>query len=398
MFFKKEGKKLKIVGIISEYNPFHNGHVYHIHKTKEALGADAVVALMSGNFVQRGLPSSFTKYERAKIACEYGCDLVLELPLFSSIAPADIFAKNAVSILNKLNVIDYLSFGSEDGIDALSKAHETMKANESKFDELIKKHLTSGLSYSRAYALSFNELTSSDIMSKSNNILAYKYISALDETKSAMKPFAVQRHGPGYNDECDESGIASASHIRSLIYKDEDVSDLVPALPQEKILDLEKYFAYIKATFIREKNLRWCFEYDEDAVNYIKKYIYEAKSYNEFMDMVARKNFSKSKINRFLLAMLLNIDKDSISRDKEYDFIIPLCANEKGKKVLKEIKKQSDVNIISKYKDASNLSHESKLDFDMMVNNDQIYYLMKGMDVKDAYKINLQSIEKNLKK
>lgn len=398
MFFKKEGKKLKIVGIISEYNPFHNGHIYHIHKTKEALGADAVVALMSGNFVQRGLPSSFTKYERAKIACEYGCDLVLELPVFSSIAPADIFAKNAVNILNKLNVIDYLSFGSEDGIETLRKAHETMKANESKFDELIKKYLSSGLSYSRAYALSFNELTTSDIMSKSNNILAYKYISALDETKSAMKPFSVQRHDTHYNDECDDGGIASASHIRSLIYKGEDVSDLVPALPQEKIIDLEKYFSYIKATFIREKNFKMYFEYDEDAVNYIKKYIYEAKGYNEFMDMVSRKNFSRSKINRFLLAMLLNIYKDSVSRDKEYDFIIPLCANDIGKKVLKEIKKHSDVNIISKYKDLDNLSKESKLDLEILVNNDKIYYLMNGMDVKDAYKINLQSIEKTLKK
>lgn len=398
MFFKKEGKKLKIVGIISEYNPFHNGHIYHIHKTKEALCADAVVALMSGNFVQRGLPSTFTKYERAKIACEYGCDLVLELPVFSSIAPADIFAKNAVTILNKLNIIDYLSFGSEDGIEALRKAHETMKANEKQFDELIKKHLTSGLSYSRAYSLSFNELTKTDIMSKSNNILAYKYISALDETKSAMKPFAVQRHGPGYNDECDESGIASASHIRSLIYKGEDVSDLVPALPQEKIIDLEKYFSYIKSIFIREKNFKMYFEYDEDAVNYIKKYIYEAKSYNEFMDMVSRKNFSRSKINRFLLAMLLNIYKDSVSRDNEYNFIIPLCANDIGKKVLREIKKRSDVNIISKYKDLDNLSHESKLDFEILINNDKIYYLMKDMDVKDAYKINLISIEKNLKK
>lgn len=398
MFFKKEGKKLKIVGIISEYNPFHNGHIYHINKTKEAIGADAVVALMSGNFVQRGLPSAFTKYERAKIACEYGCDLVLELPVFSSIASADVFAKNALNILNKLNVIDYLSFGSEDGIETLRKAHETMKANEKQFDELIKKHLTNGLSFSRAYALSFNELTTSDIMSKSNNILAYKYISALDETKSAMKPFAVQRHGPHYNDECDEAGIASASHIRSLIYKGEDVSDLVPALPQEKIIDLEKYFSYIKATFIREKNFKMYFEYDEDALNYIKKYIYEAKNYNEFMDMVSRKNFSRSKINRFLLAMLLNIYKDSVSRDNEYDFIIPLCANETGKKVLKEIKKHSDVNIISKYKDLDNLSNESKLDLEILVNNDQIYYLMKGMDVKDAYRINLQSIEKKLKK
>ena len=383
---------MKIAGIICEYNPFHNGHLYHINKTKEALGVDAVVALMSGNFVQRGLPSAFSKYERAKIACEYGCDLVLELPLFSSVAPADIFSKNAVTILNKLNVIDYLSFGSEDGLETLIKALSLMIKNKNAFDETLKKYLASGLSFSRAYALSFNELTSLDIMNKSNNILAYNYISALNETESKIKAFALQRHGPSYNDAYDENDFASATHIRDLIYKGRDVNNFVPTLPDEKIIDLEKYFSYIKSIFIREKNFKMYFEYDEDTVNYIKKHIYEAKCYNEFMDMVSRKNFSKSKINRFMLAMLLNIYKDNVSRDKEYDFIIPLCANDIGKKVLKEIKKHSDVNIISKYKDLDNLSHESKLDLEILINNDQIYYLMKGMDVKDAYKINLLSV------
>lgn len=383
---------MKIAGIICEYNPFHKGHLYHINKTKEALKADAVVALMSGNFVQRGLPSAFSKYERAKIACEYGCDLVLELPLFSSVAPADIFSKNAVNILNKLNVIDYLSFGSEDGLETLDKALNLMIKNKNAFDEILKKYLSSGLSYSRAYALSFNELTSSDLMSKSNNILAYNYISALNETRSKINAFALQRTGPSYNDAYDENDFASATHIRDLIYKGKDVNNFVPALPDEKIIDLEKYFSYIKSIFIREKNFKMYFEYDEDTVNYIKKHIYEAKGHNEFMDMVSRKNFSKSKINRFMLAMLLNIYKDNVSRDKEYDFIIPLCANDIGKKVLKEIKKHSDVNIISKYKDLDNLSHESKLDLEILINNDQIYYLMKGMDVKDAYKINLLSV------
>lgn len=383
---------MKIAGIICEYNPFHNGHLYHINKTKEALKADAVVALMSGNFVQRGLPSAFSKYERAKIACEYGCDLVLELPLFSSIAPADIFSKNAVNILNKLNVIDYLSFGSEDGLETLNKALNLMIKNKNAFDETLKKYLASGLSYSRAYALSFNELTSSDIMNKSNNILAYNYISALNETESKIKAFALQRKGPSYNDAYNENDFASATHIRDLIYKGKDINNFVPALPDEKIIDLEKYFSYIKSIFIREKNFKMYFEYDEDTVNYIKKYIYEAKNYNDFVDMVSIKNFSKSRINRFMLAMLLNIYKDNISRDKEYDFIIPLCANDTGKKVLKEIKKHSDLNIISKYKDLDNLSHESKLDLEILINNDQIYYLMKGMDVKDAYKINLLSV------
>ena len=383
---------MKIAGIICEYNPFHNGHLYHINKTKEALKADAVVALMSGNFVQRGLPSAFSKYERAKIACEYGCDLVLELPLFSSVAPADIFSKNAVNILNKLNVIDYLSFGSEDGLETLDKALNLMIKNKNAFDEVLKKYLASGLSFSRAYALSFNELTLSDIMNKSNNILAYNYISALNETRSKINAFALQRKGPSYNDAYDENDFASATHIRDLIYKGKDVNNFLPKLPDEKIIDLEKYFSYIKSIFIREKNFKMYFEYDEDAVNYIKKHIYEAKGYNEFMDMVSRKNFSKSKINRFMLAMLLNIYKDSVSRDKEYDFIIPLCANDIGKKVLKEIKKHSDVNIISKYKDLDNLSHESKLDLEILINNDQIYYMMKGMDVKDAYKINLLSV------
>lgn len=383
---------MKIAGIICEYNPFHNGHLYHINKTKEALKADAVVALMSGNFVQRGLPSAFSKYERAKIACEYGCDLVLELPLFSSVAPADIFSKNAVNILNKLNVIDYLSFGSEDGLETLDKALNLMIKNKNSFDETLKKYLSSGLSYSRAYALSFNELTSSDIMNKSNNILAYNYISALNETESKIKSFALQRKGPSYNDAHDENDFASATHIRDLIYKGKDVNNFVPAMPDEKIIDLEKYFSYIKSIFIREKNFKMYFEYDEDTVNYIKKYIYEAKGYNEFIDMVSRKNFSKSRINRFLLAMLLNLEKNDISRDKNYDFIVPLCANEKGKEILSEIKNKSELKIISKYKDINDLNEKDSDALNKIIKADKIYYLMKNIDVKNAYKINLLSV------
>ena len=392
MFFKKEGKKLKIAAIICEYNPFHKGHLYHVRKSKEELGLDAVVALMSGNFVQRGLPSAYSKYERAKIACECGCDLVLELPLFSSIAPADIFAKNAVTILNKLNVIDYLSFGSEDGIETLRKADEIMKAKKNEFDELIKKHLNSGLSYSRAYALSFNELTSSDIMSKSNNILAYMYISALNETKSKIKAFSIRRQGPGYNDNKFANDIASASHIRELIYKGEDVSSFVPSLANEDILSLEKYFNLIKASFLRESDYTKYFEYNEDTVNYISKYIYEAQSYNEFISIVSKKNFSRSRINRFLLAMLLNIEKDCISRDKNYGFIVPLCANERGKEVLSDIKIKSDVKIISKYKDVYEANDEDKTVLNKMIKSDKMYYFMKGMNISDAYKINLLSV------
>ena len=383
---------MKIAGIICEYNPFHNGHLYHINKTKEALKADAVVALMSGNFVQRGLPSAFSKYERAKIACEYGCDLVLELPLFSSIAPADIFSKNAVNILNKLNMIDYLSFGSEDGLETLDKALNLMIKNKNAFDETLKKYLASGLSFSRAYALSFNELTSSDIMNKSNNILAYNYISALNETESKIKAFALQRKGPSYNDAHDENDFASATHIRDLIYKGKDVNNFVPALPDEKIIDLEKYFSMIKTIFLREENYKKYFEYNEDAVNYIDKYIYEAASYNYFMDKMAIKNFSKSKINRFLLATLLNLEKYDISRNKNYDFIVPLCANDKGKEILSEIKNKSEVKIISKYKDIYDLSEKDKDILNKMIKADKIYYLLKDMDVKNAYKMNLLNI------
>lgn len=388
----KEGKKLKIAAIICEYNPFHNGHIYHINKTKEALKADAIVALMSGNFVQRGIPSAFTKYERAKIACEYGCDLLIELPIFSSIAPADIFANNSIKILNSLNVINYLSFGSEDSLERLTKAYNTMTDNRDGFDELIKKHLSTGLSYSRAYGLSFNEITGTDIMSKSNNILAYNYISALKETKSDIKPFAVHRQGPSYNDAHHINNIASASKIRKLIYSCDDVSAFLPKLPSEEIFNLEKYFSLIKTIFIREDNYTKFFEYDEDTVNYMEKYIYDAKNYDEFMEAVSKKNFSRSKINRFLLSIFLKISKDDVLREKNYDFIVPLCANNKGKEILSEIKNKSGVSIISKYKDIYDLSIDRQSYLSKMVDADKLYYLMKDMDAKDAYKINLQSL------
>lgn len=385
---------MKISAIICEYNPFHNGHIYHINKTKKENNVDSVVALMSGNYVQRGLPSSFSKYERAKIACEFGCDLVIELPIFSSIAPADIFSKNAVSILNKLNVVDILSFGSEDSIDKLKEAYKIIESNKGQFDELIRKNLADGLSYSRSYAKSFNELTKSELMSKSNNILAYNYISSLSETenKGKIKAYAVQRHGPSYDSEHKEDGFASASYIRKQIYAKDDVAGLVPRLAEEKIIDLDKYFSLIKMLYLRESDYSKYFEYDEDTVNYISKYIYDAETYDEFILAVSKKNFSKSKINRFLLSILLNIHADDISRDKNYGFILPLCANEKGLEVLKEIKDNSSVQIINKYKDINELDSQNKKDLEKMIKADEMYYLIKDMDIKNAYKMNLLSI------
>lgn len=385
---------MKIAAIICEYNPFHNGHIYQIKKTKEELNVDAVLAIMSGNFVQRGLPSAFSKYERAKIACEYGCDLVIELPIFSAIAPADIFSKNAVNILNKLNLINYLSFGSEDNLATLKKAKKIMIEKKYLFDKLMKKNLSSGLSYSRSYANSFNELTETSVMSKSNNILAYNYLSALAETKSDIKAFSVQRLGPNYNESASSEEFASASYIRKLIYEKKDVSKFLPKLPSENIIDFEKYFSYIKAIFLRENRYENYYEYNIDTINFIEKNIYDAKYYKDFIVNIGKKNFSKSNINRFLLSMLLNIHRDDISRNKDYDFIIPLCANEKGREILSEIKNCSQIKIISKYKDIYELSENSKLILNKMISLDKIYYFMKDMNVKDAYKINLLSTGK----
>ncbi len=214
---------MNTLGIIAEYNPFHKGHSYALEKLKKKVNADYVVVIMSGDYTQRGCPAVFDKYTRTRMALSCGADLVLELPIYYSTGSAEYFAGGAVSILNALECIDYLGFGSEsDDIDSLSRI-ATILANESDdLSALIKEKIKAGMNYAAARALSLSELNSIDtgIISASNDILGTEYIKALRIQSSSIKPVCIKRTGAGYHDAAstDSTEYASAEAIRGIIY------------------------------------------------------------------------------------------------------------------------------------------------------------------------------------
>ena len=217
---------MSIVGIISEYNPFHEGHKYHIEKSKEITGADYVVCVMSGNFVQRGMPAIIPKHTRAKNAILNGADLVIELPVIYSTSSSDIFAKAGVEILEALNC-EYLSFGSEEGnIDRLKEVSNNLL--DKRLDDYIKSFYSVGLNYPKAREIAYGELFNDncELLQKPNNILGLEYLKYI----GAIKPVTVKRVGAEYNsDEINYSKkYQSATAIRKNIYSGLDVSEYVP--------------------------------------------------------------------------------------------------------------------------------------------------------------------------
>lgn len=368
---------MKTVGIISEYNPFHNGHKHHIQTAKEACGADYAVCIMSGSFVQRGEPAIFDKWSRAKMAVMNGADLVIELPVVYACQPAEIFALGAVKILNSLGIVDYICFGSELGdTDTLYRLAELLHNEPEAFSRILKDQLAKGVSYpkavSRALSIFFGEGEESiadDIMKNPNNVLGIEYMKALMALRSSIKPVAVKRIECGYNDTCIAGSIASATAIRTEI-KEYGISDKVRmALPESSIAIIESNISAFRhplflddfsdvmlyrLRMIKESELQNYLNVREGIENRLKKYAESCTSSEELIEAVKTKRYTRTYIQRMLCHLLLDIRKSDIALFKDLNcpaYIRILAFNEKGTHLIKEIKKRSDYPIISKVAD-----------------------------------------------
>ena len=213
---------MKIVGLITEYNPFHNGHQYHIQKSLEVTGADAAIVVMSGDYVQRGTPAIMPKHLRAEMALKCGACAVFELPVCYATATAELFALGAVSFLDQLGVVDYLCFGSEcNDLDGLTKIADILCDEPDEYTKFLKENLRAGMSFpaARQDALS-SYMGISDcsfLLSDPNNILGIEYLKALRRVKSRIQPFSIKRMESDYHDQTLRSTYSSASAIRSLL-------------------------------------------------------------------------------------------------------------------------------------------------------------------------------------
>ena len=214
---------MKIAGIIAEYNPFHTGHAYHIQKTRELTGADYIIVVLSGDFVQRGAPALYSKHLRTRMALLGGADLVFELPSTHACESAEFFAQNAVGLLDGLGCVDVLSFGSESGtIEPFLKLGSFLSAETPEYQNLIKKYLKKGESFPKARSLTLQELLSDTdadtgiFLQTPNNILGVEYCKALCRQNSTIRPLTVKREGNAYHDNSLNGQFPSASAIRAL--------------------------------------------------------------------------------------------------------------------------------------------------------------------------------------
>ena len=345
-----------VLGIITEYNPFHNGHVLHLKESKKITDADFTIAIMSGNFTQRGETSIFNKWTKTEMALRQGVDLVIELPTIYAISSAENFAQGAIKILSTLGIIDYISFGSEIGeIKALNDVAEILYREPKEFSDLIKNQLRSGLSYPKAreIALSLyfgNSPKYTDVLQNPNNILGVEYLKALKKYKSPIKALTIKRNYSDYNSNTVKKGIASATAIRTMISNGKNIHSVVPFESYEIIEKLIENGEYVPSIKTFEKEIIYILrkmtiteiaalpDVTEGLENRIKTAANSANTLEELINKIKTKRFTQSRIQRILLYALIGItNKDMEMSKKTLPYIRVLGFNKHGKRIISSI-------------------------------------------------------------
>ena len=341
-----------IVGIIAEYNPFHNGHLYHIEKVKEMFPDSLIILVLGGNFTERGDVSILDKWEKTAIAIKYGIDLIVELPFHFSCASADIFAKGSIDILNHLGVTD-LVFGSEsDDIEGIKKLVETELYNPD-FDNLVQVYLRMGYNYPTSLSKSLEDITG-DCFKLPNDILGISYVKAIFSNNYKITPHTIKRTNDYHSKELNNISINSATSIREALLDSKDIKNSVPSitykyLKNKKIAKLDDYFNLLKYKIISSNDLTTYNLVDSGIATKLKKEILNSYSFDELINKVKSKNATYAKISRMLIYILCNYTKEMAKEFKEIKYIRLLGFSNKGRDYLNKIKKDIDIPIISKF-------------------------------------------------
>ncbi|WP_020008740.1 nucleotidyltransferase [Salinicoccus albus] len=337
-----------ITSLITEYNPFHNGHIHHIEASREVSGADVMIAIMSGNFTQRGEIAVTDKYTRAAEAIKH-VDLVVELPLYNAVSFADDFAKGAIhtaALLNSTHVV----FGSESGdIDDLKKVYGNLKRSDIK--EKMTAFMKDGYSYPRAV----NAAIGGDVFKGSNNTLGLSYIRAIDELSSTITPMTIQRVGNEYSEETlSSSRFSSATSLRKALEnnrKDEAAhympESLVNAISSEGAVSNADIFNSLKVIITRAgiSELKNIYMMTEGLEHRIKSKIRKHNNYESFINDLKTKRYTRTRLNRLMISILLNITKGEMARYRMPEAVHVLAMNKTGRSYLKTL--PEDLEIIT---------------------------------------------------
>ena len=361
---------MKLTGIIAEYNPFHNGHQYHINKALEITGADAAVVIMSGDFVQRGTPAIMPKHLRTKMALNSGAALVIELPVPYATGSAEYFATGAVSILNSLGCIDSLCFGSECGdVNILQDLAKILADEPAEFKKLLSDYLKQGNSFPLARQFALSDYLKCDeagkILAEPNNILGIEYLKAIYRLNSSIKAYTIERISSCYHDQELRDTYSSASAIRNKM-KEASFEEWNNQIPETNISLLSEFyqkqypiytndFSLLLKYKLLQETKDSLYEYadvSEELGNRITKRLNEYQSFEQFCELLKTKELTYARINRALLHILLNIKKTSY-QEINYARILGFQIDKSA--ILSEMKKSSSISLITKIADHSDL-------------------------------------------
>ena len=405
---------MKTVGIIAEYNPFHTGHQYHIETTKKLTNADCVIVIMSGNYVQRGFPAIADKHTRARTAILGGADLVIELPTIYATGSAEAFAMGAISILDKIGMVDMVSFGAEtDNIDLLSKIADILHNEPDKYKDILQNNLKKGMSMptARANALStyFSDKSIDNIINTPNNILALEYLKALKHFNSKIQPMCVLRQGSGYHGTELDTEFASATALREC-FSNEDFHNLSTFMPKDVYLAYKDIHGISMPIFSEDMNalmyhslfsnehiLEDYLDISNNLANKIRNQL-KTGNFSNYTDLVLSlksKELTYTRISRSLLHILLGIKNSDFLEIKESNFpgyLRVLGFNENGRKALAQIKENTELSIITNISDNINsLTDTQKKMLELDIYGTNIYRTIVNnkfkTNLKDEYRV-----------
>ncbi len=364
---------MQIIGIVTEYNPFHNGHLYQIKKIKEMYPDSVIIVAMSGNYTMRGEISVLDKWNKTNIAINNGIDIVLEIPFIYSNQSSDIFSYAALKMLNEFK-IEKLVFGSEtNNIDLLSLA-SSVQIDNKKFDSLVKDYMSKGYNYPSSIGKSIYELTGIKIK-ESNDILGVSYIKEILKNKYNIKPISIKRTN-NFKTNTKKSNIISAYEIREFLNKNESIKEYVPnnVTPYIKKVDYEKLFNLIKYKVISEKNsLNKYHLIDEGIENRIYEGVIKCDNYDDLVKYISNKRVTINKVNRILINIFVGLTKEEAS-NKELSYIKILGLSKNGKKYYSKIKKDINIKVCNKFeKEVMNTELKASYLYSIITNDNTIF-------------------------
>ena len=398
--YNKGGDNMKKLAIISEFNPFHNGHKYLIEQARRIIKPDLAVSLMSGDFVQRGEAAIIDKFARANVSLACGFDLVIEMPNFISLQSAEFFAYKSCELLDKIG-INYIAFGIEnmDPDDFFAYVSKII-SNDSKIEKLTRKFIDENYSFTEARYLALKEFLYSDDFISSNNILALEYMRSISKLNSKIKALPIRRIGANNSDLLvEDKSFASSTAIRMNL--NEDIKNLMPKESNESLnyflsnykkadydllLDIFKYKLLIKKDSMEE-----ILCYDEGMDNFFRKLLSSNLTYETFINACKSQRHSKSRMKRLMLNYILDNKKEL--NEINYNFIKVLAFNDEARQYFREINEK--IKVVMRKSDIKKLDSSELMIYENMIRASNLYSLLSKRDLFLDYK-NPIKIQKNL--